>query len=68
MYSPLPKKRNSKRFAFLILLIPFIVLIWPAFYNMDQPDLVGMPFFYWFQFLWIALTALLTAIVYMLES
>jgi len=45
-------------------LIPFIALLWPPFYAMDQPELSGIPFFYWYQFLWLLLTAILTAIIY----
>ena len=49
---------------YLFLLVPFIALLWPPFYAMDQPELSGIPFFYWYQFLWLVLTAILTAIVY----
>ena len=28
------------------------------------PTLFGIPFFYWFQLLWVLVSALLTAIVY----
>ncbi len=68
MYNPIPKKRNVKPIGFLLLLAPFIVLVWPPFYNADQPRLVGIPFFYWFQLCWIVITAVLTTIVYMLEA
>lgn len=52
----------------LLLIIPFIALCWPGFYNMTTPDLAGIPFFYWYQLLWIVLTAVITAIVYFVES
>ncbi len=48
----------------LLLLIPFIALCWPAFYNMTNPELVGIPFFYWYQLAWIVITAIITAVVY----
>lgn len=58
---------RKKRSWFLILLIiPFIVMLWPPFYNFDTPELIGIPFFYWFQLLWVLVTAMLTAIVYFL--
>jgi len=56
-----PKQR---RWFLLLLLIPFIALLWPPFYNTYDPTFLGIPFFYWFQMLWIILTALLTSIVY----
>ena len=56
-----PERKNWK---LLFLLLPFIVLLWPPFYNFDQPELVGLPFFYWFQLFVIVLTAILTATLY----
>ncbi len=52
----------------LLLLIPFIILLWPPFYNFEQPELIGIPFFYWFQLLMVIVTALLTAVVYLLKA
>src|SRR5258707_8736607 len=52
----------------LLLLIPFIALCWPPFYNFREPDLAGIPFFYWFQLLWVVITAIITAVVYLLDT
>jgi len=49
---------------YLVLLVPFIALLWPPFYAMDQPEISGIPFFYWYQFLWIVLGAVLIGIIY----
>ncbi len=57
-----PKKERS--WLLLLLLIPFIVLLWPPLYSFREPAFVGIPFFYWFQLLWVIITALLTAVVY----
>jgi hypothetical protein len=56
--------RKHRRWSFLLLLIPFIALLWPPFYNTYDPSFMGIPFFYWYQMLWILLTALLTMLVY----
>ena len=48
----------------LLLLIPFIALLWIPFYNRELPALFGFPFFYWYQLLWVPLTATLIWIVY----
>lgn len=48
----------------LLLIIPFIALCWPAFYNRTDPALAGIPFFYWYQLAWIVITAIITAIIY----
>ena len=48
----------------LLLLLPFIALLWIPFYNRELPALFGFPFFYWYQLLWVPLTAGLIWIVY----
>jgi Protein of unknown function (DUF3311) len=49
---------------YLLLLVPFIAILWVPFYASVEPSLAGIPFFYWYQFLWIFISAALTAIVY----
>ena len=52
------------RWWYLLLLVPFIAVLWVPFYSGAQPDFAGIPYFYWYQFLWILISAVLTAIVY----
>lgn len=47
----------------LFLLIPLLVLVTPLF-NMDSPRLFGIPFFYWFQLLFVLVGVLCVAVVY----
>ncbi|PRX47626.1 uncharacterized protein DUF3311 [Prauserella shujinwangii] len=47
----------------LLLIIPLWILITPL-YNRMEPALFGMPFFYWFQFVGIAVGVACTALVY----
>lgn len=61
------KGRNRSRLLWLLLL-PFILTLWPGLYNQVEPELVGIPFFYWFQILCIFLTALLMAVLYNLTA
>jgi hypothetical protein len=58
------KRRRASRGWYLLLLVQFVAVLWPPFYNHDLPRLGGMPFFYWYQLLWVVIAALLTAIVY----
>ncbi len=58
-----PQRRRAS-WALILLIVPFIVLLWPPFYNYNQPEFIGIPFFYWFQLLWIIITAILTAVLY----
>jgi hypothetical protein len=47
-----------------LLLIPLIGTLVPMFYNQDHPRLGGMPFFYWYQLLWIPISVIITYFVY----
>jgi hypothetical protein len=49
---------------YILLLVPFIAILWVPFYATAEPSLFGIPYFYWYQFLWIFISAVLTAIVY----
>ena len=48
----------------VLLLLPFIGLLWVPFYNFRSPELFGFPFFYWYQFAWVPITSLLIWIVW----
>jgi len=48
----------------LVLLVPYVALLWLPFYNDVRPSLLGFPFFYWYQFLWVPLTSLIIYFVY----
>jgi Na+/melibiose symporter-like transporter len=50
----------------LLLLIPFVTTLWLPFYAHYNPTLWGLPFFYWYQFLWVVITVIITAVVYWL--
>ena len=52
----------------LMLLLPFIGLLWLPFYNKAEPALWGFPFFYWYQFVWVFVTSILIWIVYQGEK
>ena len=49
---------------YLLLLIPLIATLWMPFYARWNPTVAGFPFFYWYQFLWVILSVIITAIVY----
>ncbi|GAC1526529.1 MAG: hypothetical protein NVS2B16_34760 [Chloroflexota bacterium] len=56
--------QRGKRWALALLAIPLIATLWPPFYAKSDPLLSGIPFFYWYQFLWVILTVVITAVVY----
>ncbi|MGB8345179.1 MAG: DUF3311 domain-containing protein [Ktedonobacteraceae bacterium] len=57
-------RSNARSWLLILLILPFIALLWPPFYNFTQPSFIGIPFFYWFQLLWIIITAIITSIMY----
>jgi hypothetical protein len=56
--------RGGKQIWNLLLIIPFIATLWVPFYNSQDPQLGGFPFFYWYLLLWIPLSVVITGIVY----
>jgi Protein of unknown function (DUF3311) len=48
----------------LLLLVPFVGLLWVPFYNFMEPTLFGFPFFYWYQLAWVPISSLLIWLVY----
>jgi Protein of unknown function (DUF3311) len=62
------KKRSAWSWWYLLFVIQFAVALWPPFYNKIEPTLIGIPFFYWFQLLWVIVSAVFTAIVYFATS
>jgi hypothetical protein len=56
--------RKSARAWQLLLLVPFVGTLWVPFYDALEPRVGGVPYFYWYQFLWIGIGAVITAVVY----
>jgi cell division protein FtsW (lipid II flippase) len=52
----------------LLFLIPFVAMLWVSSYNRTEPELGGIPFFYWYQLLWILLGSAVVLLVYMLDT
>lgn len=60
-----PGKRGRWSWWYLLFIVQFAVILWPPFYNKAEPTLIGIPFFYWFQLLWVIVSAVFTAVVYL---
>jgi hypothetical protein len=55
---------NGSPPMWVLLLLPFIGLLWVPFYNFQEPALFGFPFFYWYQLAWVPISSLLIWLVY----
>jgi hypothetical protein len=48
--------------AAVCIIAPFVAMLWIPSYNKTNPKLLGFPFFYWYQLLWVVITAVLVAV------
>jgi hypothetical protein len=64
-----PQRAEWKlRWPRLLFLIPFVAMLWVPFYNRLEPELGGIPFFYWYQLVWILLGAAIVTVVYLIDA
>jgi hypothetical protein len=65
MPSPRPHPSRTQRLlVYTLLLVLAVVALWVPLYNRPGPRVLGIPFFYWFQILWIVVGALITGLAY----
>lgn len=58
------KRRGWRSWINILLLVPCVAALWVPFYNSIEPRFFGIPWFYFYQLVWIWLGAGLTWIVY----
>lgn len=64
-----PQSRGAaSRLWYLLLLIPYAAMFWVASYNRAEPSWAGIPFFYWYQLLWIWIGSALIVIVHLIVN
>ena len=57
-------ERTRSRAWYWLLVLPFLGLLILPLYAKENPELWGIPFFYWYQFAWVIVAAVLTLVVY----
>src|SRR3954453_2054925 len=64
-----PRQRSTGLWILIgVILLPAVVVpLWVPLYDKTDPTLWGFPFFYWFQFAMILMSAVLTALAYSLS-
>jgi hypothetical protein len=58
-------RRQRSRWWYALLALPLLGLLYPPLYATRDPELAGIPFFYWYQFAWVLVSAILTLVVYL---
>ncbi|MFE2430260.1 DUF3311 domain-containing protein [Streptomyces sp. NPDC059373] len=62
----LPVVTPTRVIAGLCLVIPFVAMLWVGSYARLTPEFIGIPFFYWYQMLWVFISSALTYTAYVL--
>ena len=57
-------ERRSKRLWYSLLGLPLLAVLFPQLYASGGPDLLGLPFFYWYQLAVGVVGAIVTGVVY----
>jgi Protein of unknown function (DUF3311) len=63
-----PFLRQQRPWAVALFVLTVAVVVVPALYNRIHPELAGVPFFIWYQFVAVVFGAVVTGIVYMLRG
>lgn len=53
----------NRRWWYALLVLPFAGTLIPPLYNHLAPSFIGLPFFYWYQLLWVIFTSMLLGVV-----
>ncbi|MEV8392133.1 MULTISPECIES: DUF3311 domain-containing protein [unclassified Streptomyces] len=64
--NPPPTVTPARVIIALCLVAPFVALLWVGSYAKLEPTFIGIPFFYWYQMLWVPVSAVLTMAAYQL--
>lgn len=61
-----PAVTPERVLAGLALLVPIVAMLWVSSYDKTDPEAGGVPFFYWYQLLWVPVSAVFTVAAYLL--
>ena len=50
---------DKKVVAAILIIIPFIAYLALPLYNTEFPEVYGLPFFYWYQIIWLPISGVL---------
>lgn len=64
--APPPTVTAARVIIAICLVAPFVALLWVGSYAKVDPTFIGIPFFYWYQMLWVIVSTGLTMLAYTL--
>ncbi|MCX5399648.1 DUF3311 domain-containing protein [Streptomyces sp. NBC_00102] len=64
--TPPPRVTPTRVVIAICLAAPFVALLWVGSYAKVDPTFIGIPFFYWYQMLWVIVSTALTMLAYTL--
>ncbi|WP_194918761.1 DUF3311 domain-containing protein [Catenulispora rubra] len=59
-----PVLTPARLIAAVCVIVPFVAVLWVPIFDKDKPEVAGFPFFFWWQLLWVAVTAALMGLAY----
>lgn len=59
-----PVVTPARLIAAVCVIVPFVAVLWVPIFDKDKPEVAGFPFFFWWQLLWVAVTAVLMGLAY----
>ncbi len=59
---------RGRNWVLVLLVIPFVAVLWPPFYAALTPRLFGSPYFIWYLFAWSVISSVLTIVVYLVQT
>jgi hypothetical protein len=62
--APNTRPHDVNKQWYWLLLVPLFGVLIPPIYNRADPELIGIPFFYWYEMVWIPISVLCTVLVY----
>jgi hypothetical protein len=58
---------KTNKIWYWLLIIPYLAILWVPSYNRVEPLAFGIPFYYWYQLLWVVLSTAVIAVVLFLS-
>jgi hypothetical protein len=62
-----PGSEPKRHWLRILFVLPFVAMLWVSSYNKLTPELFGFPFFYWYQLLWVIVSAAIAGLIYVAE-